>query len=158
VLELRGAGDVVGELGVIDGAPRSATAVALDDVDALTVHADTFNGLLRSRAGIAHQLLRTVVARLRQASARQLELGTIDVVGRVCNRLVELAATRGEWVANGVLVRSAISQHELADWAGVSRDGVVRALHDLRSRGWLETGRRRLVITDLAAVRRRAGS
>jgi CRP/FNR family cyclic AMP-dependent transcriptional regulator len=158
VLELRGPGDVVGELGVIDGEPRSASVVALDRVDALVFSAPAFNEMLRERAGIAHRLLLTIVGRLRQASARQLELGTIDVVGRVCNRLVELATTHGEPVSNGVLVRSAISQHELADWAGVSRDGVVRALHELRELGWVETGRRRVVVVNLAALRHRAGS
>ncbi|MDQ1519483.1 MAG: family transcriptional regulator, cyclic receptor protein, partial [Actinomycetota bacterium] len=107
VLELRRAGDVIGELGVIDGNARSASVVALDDVEALIVPADGFNALLQERASLAHRLLVTVVGRLRQASSRQLELGTIDVVGRVCNRLVELAVTHGEPIESGILVRSA---------------------------------------------------
>jgi CRP-like cAMP-binding protein len=158
VLELRGANEIVGELGVIDGRARSASVVALDAVEALAVPADALRRLLGERAGLANVLLGTVVRRLRQASSRQLELGTIDVVGRVCNRLLELATTLGEPVPTGVLVRSSISQHELADWAGVSRDGVVRALHELRDRGWVETGRRRIVITDPDALRERGGS
>jgi CRP/FNR family cyclic AMP-dependent transcriptional regulator len=158
VLELRGPGEVVGELGVIDGHPRSASVVALDRVDALVLSARAFHEVLREHADIAHRLLVTIVGRLRQASSRQLELGTIDVVGRVCNRLVELAMTHGEPVANGILVRSAISQHELADWVGVSRDGVVRALRELRELGWVETGRRRVVVVNLGALRQRAGS
>jgi CRP-like cAMP-binding protein len=156
VLELRGAGEVVGELGAIDGHTRSASAVALGEVEALVVPADRFNALLRERAGLAHRLLVTVVARVREAASRQLELGTSDVVGRVCRRLAELAASHGAAIEGGVLVRGTVSQQELADWAGVSRDGVVRALHELRDLGWVETGRQRLLIRNLDAVSRRA--
>jgi CRP-like cAMP-binding protein len=156
VLELRGAGEVVGELGAIDGRSRSASVVALGEVEALVAPADRFNALLQERAGLAHRLLVTVVARVREAASRQLELGTADVVGRVCRRLAELAVSHGETIEGGVLVRGAVSQQELADWAGVSRDGVVRALGELRALGWLETGRQRLVIRNLDAVSRRS--
>ena len=142
VLELRGAGEVVGELGAIDGQTRSASAVALGEVEALVV--------------LAHQLLVTEVARLREAAGRQLELGTADVVGRVCRRLAELAASHGVPMDGGVLVRGAISQQDLADWSGISRDGVVRALGELRRLGWLDTGRQRVLIRDLDAITRRA--
>jgi CRP/FNR family transcriptional regulator, cyclic AMP receptor protein len=156
VLELRGAGEVVGELGAIDGQTRSASAVALGEVEALVVPADVFNALLRERGGLAHQLLVTEVARLREAAGRQLELGTADVVGRVCRRLAELAASHGVPMDGGVLVRGAISQQDLADWSGISRDGVVRALGELRRLGWLDTGRQRVLIRDLDAITRRA--
>jgi CRP-like cAMP-binding protein len=155
VLELRGAGEVVGELGAIDGQSRSASAVALGEVEALVLPVDRFTALLRERVGLAHRLLVTVVARVREAAGRQLELGTADVVGRVCRRLAELAASHGSEVDGGILVRDAVSQQELADWSGVSRDGVVRALQELRQLGWVETGRQRLLIRDLQSVRRR---
>lgn len=158
LLELRSAGDVLGELGAIDGAPRSATVVALGEVEALAVPADRFDRLLRERAGLAHAVLTTVVQRLRRSSARQLEFGTLDVVGRVCARIAELAATHGEPGEGGVVVRRSISQQDLADWAAVSRDGVVRALAELRSNGWVETGRRRIVVRQLELVCLRAGS
>jgi CRP/FNR family cyclic AMP-dependent transcriptional regulator len=154
VLELRGPGDLVGELGAIDRLPRSADVVALSDVEVVILPADRFNHLVQERSGLARGLLVTVVARLREASARQLELGTVDVVARVCRRLVELAAG-GTGVEGGVLVLSDISQQDLADWAGVSRDGVVRAFHELRRLGWLETGRRRFLIRDLDAIKHR---
>jgi CRP/FNR family cyclic AMP-dependent transcriptional regulator len=156
VLELRGAGDVVGELGAIDGQTRSASAVALGEVEALVLRVERFNTLLRERVGLAHRLLVTEVARLREASGRQLELGTADVVGRVCRRLAELATSHGVQMDDGVLVRGAISQQELADWSGISRDGVVRALGELRRLGWVDTGRQRLLIRDLDAITRRA--
>lgn len=154
MLELRGPGDPVGELGAIDKQPRSANVVAVGDVEVVVLPADRFDALVQTRSALAHRLLVTVVGRLREASARQLELGTVDVVARVCRRLAELAAL-GTSVDGGTLVRAELSQQDLADWAGISRDGVVRALHELRTRGWLETGRRRLMIRDLDAIRRR---
>jgi CRP-like cAMP-binding protein len=156
VLELRGAGDVVGELGAIDGQTRSASAVALGEVEALVLPVDRFNALLRERVGLSHRLLVTVVARVREAAGRQLELGTADVVGRVCRRLAELANSHGVRSDDGVLIRGAISQQQLADWSGISREGVVRALGELRRLGWVDTGRQRLLIRDLDAITRRA--
>jgi CRP-like cAMP-binding protein len=122
MLELRGPGEVLGEMSVVDGEPQSANAVALDDVEVLAIPADRFDRLRQTRVGVANALLGVVVRRLRQASGRQLELGTEDVLRRVCRRLVELATTHGEATRSGVLVR-ALSQQDLADWAGVSRDG-----------------------------------
>ena len=104
MLELRGAGEVVGELGAIDGQTRSASVIALGEVEALVLPVERFNALLRERVGLAHRLLVTVVARVREASGRQLELGTADVVGRVCRRLAELAKSHGVRADDGVLV------------------------------------------------------
>jgi CRP/FNR family cyclic AMP-dependent transcriptional regulator len=157
MLELRGAGDVLGEMSLVDGQPQSANAVALGEVDALVVASDRINRLRAERASIANALLAVAVRRLRQASARQHELGTVDVVSRVCRRLAELAAIHGEQTGAGVVVR-ALSQQELADWAGASRDGVVRALHELRNEGLLESGRGRIVIKNLGAISDRAGT
>ncbi len=158
LLELRGPGDVLGDLGAIDDQPRSAGAIALGDVEALIVPIDRFRLLLGERPAISRALLATLAERLRESSGRQLELGAVDVVGRVCLRLLELAASHGEAVEGGMLVHDAISQQELADWSGVSRDGVVRALHELRAAGAVETGRQRVLIRDLGLLRSRAGA
>lgn len=158
LLDLRGPGDVLGELGAIDDQPRSAGAVAIGDVEALVVPVDSFRRLIGERPAISRALLATLAERLRESSGRQLELGAVDVVGRVCLRLLELAASHGEAVAEGMLVHDAISQQELADWSGVSRDGVVRALQELRAAGAVETGRQRVLIRDLALLRSRAGA
>jgi CRP-like cAMP-binding protein len=155
VLELRGTGEVIGELGAIDDEPRSASVVALDDVVLFVLDADRFRHLLRERAGIGHAVIVTVTRRLREAAARQLEFGSSDGLRRVCRRVAELAASHGVETEDGVLIDHAMSQQELADWAGVSRDGVVRALTELRRMGWIETGRQRLVVRRLDDVRQR---
>jgi CRP/FNR family transcriptional regulator, cyclic AMP receptor protein len=152
LIELRGAGDIVGEMGAIDGLPRSAAVVTLLDTDALVLSSDAFRTLLRERPALAEQLERVLVTRLRQASFRQLELATVEVVGRVGRRLLELAEASGERTDDGVLVRG-MSQHELASWVGASRDSVVRALSVLREGGLVESGRGRILLRDAAALR-----
>ncbi len=158
VLELRGGGEIVGELGAIDGEPRSASVVALDAVEVQAIPAAAFAALVRSSSGLSTVLIATLVQRLRASAGRQLELGSTDSLGRVCQRLAELAESHGETTPDGVLVLRAISQQELADWCGISRDGVVRALTELRRLGWVETGRQRLLLRDLDMLRERAGT
>jgi CRP-like cAMP-binding protein len=157
MLELRGPGDVLGEMSVVDGRAQSATATAVRDVHALALTTDDFRALLDTRPAVAGSLLWVLVDRLRQASSRQLELGTVEAMGRVCRRLAELADMHGEPTADGVLIRSSLSQQDLANWSGVSRDGVVRTLHELRDLRLIDSGRGRILILDLDAVRRRAG-
>jgi CRP-like cAMP-binding protein len=158
VLELRGPGEVMGDLGAIDGEPRSASAVALDRVELIVLSASTFLELTRSNPGIAHATMTTLVRRLRESSNRQLEMGSTDVVGRVCARLNQLRSSHGRETPDGVLLERSISQQELADWCSSSRDSVVRALGELRQLGWIATGRQRVLVIEPDRVRQRAES
>jgi CRP/FNR family cyclic AMP-dependent transcriptional regulator len=155
LVELRRRGDVIGELGALSGAVRLASAATITRVTAIGVTSNNFERLRAEHAGIAERVLFTVVARLRVATERQLELGTVDAVGRVCRRISELAIAAGT-NNEGMKVVRHVSQQDLANWAGVSRDGVVRALQDLRNRGWVQTGRQRIEVLDLEAISRRA--
>lgn len=162
LIELRGPGDLLGEQGVIDRVVRSASIVALTDLTVLRVPADRFRELLRTEAPITNAVLETVVARLRRASLRQLELSTSDGVSRVCARLGELGERFGRPVAAGpadsagIVIDAPMSQQELADWVGLSRDGVVRALGVLRREGLVTTSRQQFVLVDATEIRRRA--
>jgi CRP-like cAMP-binding protein len=156
VLELRGPGEVVGDLGAIDGEPRSAGAIALDRVELIVVSAATFIDLTKSHPGLSQAMMTTLVRRLREASGRQLEAGSSDVVGRVCARLAQLCTSHGQKGDDGVLLDRAISQQELADWCGSSRDSVVRALGELRELGWIATGRQKVLVVQPDRVRERA--
>lgn len=154
ILDLRGSGDVLGELAAVDGSPRSATGTFLTSGRALHLTGTAFNALIDSEPSIAAATLRTVAHRLRDASDRQLEFGTADAMSRVCARLVQLTEGLAAQPDGSIQLNSPLSQQELADWAGVSRDAVVRALKTARDLGWLETGRQAFVIKDLAELRR----
>jgi CRP/FNR family transcriptional regulator, cyclic AMP receptor protein len=156
ILAFPGPGDLLGDLSAIDGQPRSATVRALEDVEALVLPGGGFRALLERRPRLALLLLRTTIARLREADRQRVDYAVHDVVGRVARRLVELCDRFGAEREGGVDTGLAITQDELAAWAGSSREAVAKAMGLLRSLGWVQTERRRVVVRDLAALRRYA--
>lgn len=156
IVAVRGPGDLLGELSAFDGAPRSATVTTLEPVEALLLAGSAFAALLERRPRLALVILRLVAARLRYADAQQAEFATHDVVGRVARRLLEIGERFGSAQDGRIEVALPLSQEELANWTGASREAVSRALQQLRSLKILETGRRRIVILDPEALRRRA--
>jgi CRP-like cAMP-binding protein len=158
VLAFHGPGELVGELAALDQGVRSASMVALEPVDVLALAPDEFRAFLDARPGAALALVRTLGDRLRDADARLMEFATVDTLGRVAIRLVELCDRFGEPAGEHVDVALPISQEELAGWACASLESVARALQTMRSLGWIETRRRAIRVLDLAAVRRAATS
>jgi CRP-like cAMP-binding protein len=156
LLAVRGPGELLGELSAIDGEPRSATASALEQVDVLSVPAEDFRAFLEMRPRVTVSLMQMLSRKLRDADRKRIEFGAHDTVGRVCHRLVELAERFGEESSRGVRITLPLSQQELAGWTGASREAVSKALHQLRSRGYIETARRGITVLDMSALRRRA--
>ncbi|MEA2647210.1 MAG: family transcriptional regulator, cyclic receptor protein [Chloroflexota bacterium] len=156
VLAVRGKGDLVGEQGFLDGAPRSATATAMDPVDAVVIPATEFTDFIEHHPGIALVLLRMLSRRLRDADSKRAEFAAFDTVGRVASRLVEMAARFGEDAEAGIKINLPLTQEELAGWTGSSREAVSKALGSLRSLGWIETHRRGITIVDLRGLKSRA--
>jgi len=156
LLSIRDPGDVLGELAFIDGEPRSATVTALEAVDVLVMPGGVFRTHLETTPRVAVVLLEIVARRFREATVKRLQFGASDTMARLAARIVELAERYGEPGADGVVVRSPISQEELAGWTGASRAGVAQALQSMRELGWIRTERRRLIVTDAAALRARA--
>jgi len=156
VLGLRGPGDVIGELSSLDGEPRSATALAVGEVAAIVAPASVLTRALRD-ADIANELIRVLAVRLRDADRKRLEFASLDTLGRVAWRLLELGEQFGEAGADGITVELPLSQEQLASWCGASREATVKALAALRTLGCVTTGRRTLHILDVEALRRHAG-
>jgi CRP-like cAMP-binding protein len=126
-------------------------------VEVLLLPGSAFAALLDRRPRIALVILRMVAGRLRDADAGQARLGTHDVVGRVSQRVVELADRFGDAEADGrIEIALPLSQEELAAWAGASREAVSKALQVLRSLRIVETGRRHITVLEIDALRRRA--
>lgn len=156
VLAVRGPGELLGELSAIDGEPLSASASALEPVEVLSVPAEDFRTFLGMRPKVAMTMLQAVSRKLRDADRKRIEFGAHDTVGRVCHRLVELAERFGERSGDALRISLPLSQQELAGWTGASREAVSKALHQLRSRGYIETARRGITVLDLAALQKRA--
>jgi CRP-like cAMP-binding protein len=155
VLGLRGRGEIIGELSALDGAQRSATAVAVDDVAAIVATGSVLTRALED-ADAARELIRVLAGRLRDADRKRLEFAALDALGRIAWRLLELSEQFGEDSPDGIVVDLPLSQEQLASWCGASRESTVKALASLRSLGCVSTGRRNLVIRDVEALRRHA--
>ena len=156
ILDVLGAGDVLGDLSVVDGGERSATATTMRVTETASLDALAFGRFLAEHQQAKDVLLRDVVRRLREASRRQVESGALDGVGRVCRRLVELSDRFGRPRGTHTMIDGPLSQSDIAAWAGLSREAVVKALQTLRTLGWIRTDGRTLVVVDGAAVRLRA--
>jgi CRP-like cAMP-binding protein len=150
VFDVLSPGDVVGELAALDGGARSASVVALNDVEVLSVSASAFRAALDAHRELEKALLIEVIRRLRASDRRQLEFGS-DALGRVCARIVELADRSG-----GPIVELPVNQTDLAAWTAQSREAVVKALAALRRLGWIQTEGRRVHLLDLERIRERA--
>jgi CRP/FNR family transcriptional regulator, cyclic AMP receptor protein len=156
VLGICGPGELIGELSALDGEPRSASAIALDQVAAIVAPRSMLTRALAD-AATANELIRVLAVRLRDSDHKRLEFAALDTLGRVAWRLLELARQFGEDSEDGIAVELPLSQEQLASWCGASREATVKALAALRTLGCVTTGRRTLRILDLEALRRHAG-
>jgi CRP/FNR family transcriptional regulator, cyclic AMP receptor protein len=160
VLALRGPGELIGEMAALGGQRRTASAIAVDVVEAGFLHGDELRAFLRDHPNAALVLIRMLVRRLAEADRDRVDLATRDSVGRVAKRLVELAADHGVPSAGGVgaiRIELSLSQDELARWTGATRETVSRALRLMRQLGWVATDHRTITVLDPAALRERSG-
>jgi CRP/FNR family cyclic AMP-dependent transcriptional regulator len=157
LLEVRGSGEVVGEMALIDNSPRSASASSLTTpTEVLVLSVRDFRELVDSDPDFTRALLDEMVRKVRDATFHQLELALDDVQGRVARRLLDLDRRFGRMRAGIVRVKSPITQQEIADWAGVSRQAVVKELSALREQGIVETTGSVMTILDRDALVERA--
>ena len=152
MLGIRGSGEIIGEMSTVDGEARSATAVAIGDVDATVSSSATLTRALEDAAA-ARGLVLILAARLRDADRTRIQFATLDTLGRVADRLLELSERFGQDTGDGIVVELPLSQEQLASWCGASRESTVKALSTLRSLNCITTGRQSLVIHDLTALR-----
>ena len=147
VLALRGPGDLLGEFSALDGRPRSASVLALTDVQGWVVPAADFVAHLSVDPKASLALLRLVVSRLREADLRRLEFGSLDTISRIASLLCALAEQHGSasWIR--------LTQSELGESAAASREATVKAVARLRTAGLIETGRGRIRVVRAAELR-----
>jgi len=156
VLNVRGPGELLGEMSILDHAPRSAAAVAVGDVTALVAPAGAIARVIATDADAANDVVRVLLERLRQSDVQRLEFTVFTTVTRVARRLLALAESFGEPASDGIRVDLPLSQEELASWCGSSREATAKALRTLREVGAITTARRTVTVTDEAELCRQA--
>jgi CRP/FNR family transcriptional regulator, cyclic AMP receptor protein len=153
VLALRDAGDLIGEQASVDGRRRSATIYSLTEVETLLVPAARFGAFQSSRPMVDRAVKRTLSTRLREADQTRAEVGADRVAQRLALLLLRLARRYGKKEGDDVvLIQLPLSQDDLAGLVLASKRTVGRILEQWRHRGWVRTGRLRVVITDLSAL------
>ncbi|NED99213.1 Crp/Fnr family transcriptional regulator [Phytoactinopolyspora halotolerans] len=156
LLALLGPGQMFGELSLFDPGPRSATATAVTETSLLALgHADLVP-LLTGRPEVARGLLLQLASRLRTSNDTLADLVFSDVPGRVAKRLLDLSNRFGVPSDEGIRVSHDLTQEELAQLVGASRETVNKALADFVGRGWIRLEQRSVVLLDVERIRRRA--
>lgn len=156
LLAVLGPGEIVGELSVYDPGPRTATATVLAPSTFLELEHSKFLDLLQQHPGLSRQLLRSLAQRLRKTNAALADLVFSDVPGRVAKALLDLAARFGRPVGAGIRVPHDLTQEELAQLVGASRETVNKSLAEFSTRGWIQLDGRAVVLLDLQRLEKRA--
>jgi len=149
-------GEMFVELSLFDPGPRSATVTAVTDSAFLSLSHEDLLKWLEGRPAVAHGLLAQLAGRLRKTNEVVADLVFSDVPGRVAKALLDLSARFGRTADDGVHVHHDLTQEELAQLVGASRETVNKALADFVSRGWLRLEPRSVVILDLERLSHRA--
>ncbi|ACU77716.1 transcriptional regulator, Crp/Fnr family [Catenulispora acidiphila DSM 44928] len=151
-----GPGEMFGELSLFDPGPRSAGATALVDSTLLGLSSDELTPWLATRPDVARALLRAIARRLRRTNDSMSDLVFSDVPGRVAKALLDLSARFGTPAEDGIHVAHDMTQEELAQLVGASRETVNKALADFAGRGWLRLEARAVVLTNVERLSQRS--
>ncbi|GGC08292.1 Crp/Fnr family transcriptional regulator [Cellulomonas carbonis] len=156
LLAVLGPGEMFGELSLFDPGPRTATATAVSDTNLYELGHDELISWLERYPPVAKHLLHALARRLRRTNEALADLVFSDVPGRVAKALLDLARRFGERTDDGVKVAHDLTQEELAQLVGASRETVNKALADFTTRRWVRRDGRAIVLLDLERLERRA--
>jgi len=148
---------VFGEVALLDGGPRSATAEAVEPAILVVVTREELIRLLRSDTQVVDAVLQSLGALIRRADLLATELVFLDLPGRLARRLLELAELPGHSGNEGRPRTRRVTQTELANMVGGSRQSVNIALRSLEKRGYIRLVGWQIELLDPAELRRRAG-
>ena len=156
LLAILGPGEMLGELSLFDPGARTATATAVAGTDLVGLSHPELSEFVSTRPEVAMKLLGAIARRLRRTNEALGDLVFTDVPGRVAKALIDLASRFGRPVEEGTLVAHDLTQEELAQLVGASRETVNKALADFASRGWVKLEARAVTILDTERLQRRA--
>ncbi|MFW2404438.1 MAG: Crp/Fnr family transcriptional regulator [Gammaproteobacteria bacterium] len=145
-LNLQEPGTLFGEIALLDGQPRTANATTAAKSELVVIQRNHFHELLKREPTLTIQLLELVCERIRWTSSMAEDSALLPVPARLAKRLLTMSRLSGKAHAHGVELR--ISQAELANFLGVSRQIVNQYLQQWKRSGAVELGRGRIVVTD----------
>ncbi|MGV0781564.1 Crp/Fnr family transcriptional regulator [Mycolicibacterium peregrinum] len=156
LITLMGPSDMFGELAIFDPGPRTSTVTALTEVKAVVMSRSVLRSWIADRPEIAEQLLRVLARRLRRTNDNLSDLIFTDVPGRVAKQLLYLAQRFGSRDGTALRVDHELTQEEIAQLVGSSRETVNKALSDFAQRGWIRVQGRSILIDNAERLAKRA--
>lgn len=144
-------GDAFGEIALLDGRPRTATASATSPAELIIITRDHFLDLLKSEPRLATHVIQLLCERIRWTSGLAEESALLSVPERLARRLLSLGELHGHAVSDGVQLN--VSQEEVARFLGLSRQAVNQHLQHWKARGWITLGRGKIIVVDEGALR-----
>ena len=156
LLSVHGPGEMFGELSLFDPIPRTSSATAVTSAQLAGLTHDDMRAWLSNRPEVAMHLLQALAQRLRRINDVKADLVFTDVPGRVAKALLDLAERFGVQTPEGMQVNHDLTQEELAQLVGASRETVNKALADFTARGWIQLAAKSVLVTDTDRLRKRA--
>lgn len=143
-----GPGEMFGEESVFDPGPRSSRAIAITDVEAISLHRAGLIPVLTARPEMAQRFLRIIARRIRSTSSNITDTVYADVAARVAKHLLGLAQRFGVQDNGAMRVPMDLTQEQFAHLVGSSRESVNKVLCSFAARGWIAVGRDTILIRE----------
>ncbi len=156
LLTIMGPSDMFGELSIFDPGSRTSSATTITEVRAVPMEREMVRAWIADRPEIAEKLLRVLARRLRRTNHDLADLIFTDVPGRVAKQLLRLAQRFGTQDGDVLRVSHDLTQEEIAQLVGASRETVNKALSDFAHRGWIRLEGKCVLIRDSEHLSRRA--
>lgn len=156
LLTLLGALDMFGAISIFDPGPRTSTATAVTDVTVVAIESAVMRGWVADHAEIGERLLRVLARRLRRADQDMSDLIFADAAGRAASHLLRLARQFGVRGNGGIRVDHGLTQEEIGQLIGTTRETVNVILNDFTQRGWVRLSHKSILIIDSERLIRRA--
>jgi CRP/FNR family cyclic AMP-dependent transcriptional regulator len=137
ILSILAAGDFFGEMALFDNEPRSATVIAIEPLEVVSIWRSDFLHILTENFSITQKVLGELSKRLRNASNRIESLATMDVYGRLARFFLDLARQSGKVLDNDYVAVIRPTHQAIANMIGTSRETVSRLIHDLMKQNLL---------------------
>lgn len=153
LLAILGAGDFFGELALLDDAPRSATAEALQSTQTVTLHRDEFIHFLGENPEFAYHVLQTLARRIRHLNDQINDVFFLDLNGRLARALLNLSYRHGRKTGEGTVIDIALTQTDLAEMTGATRVSINKTLGRFRRAKWVDVKGRQITVLDERSLR-----
>jgi CRP-like cAMP-binding protein len=154
ILALLGRGDAFGELALLDGEPRSTDAVSRDESDLLRLNQEDFRRFLSERPQVAMALLAVLSRMVRRVTQLVHDSAFLDARARLARVLLDLARTQGQPAAEGGIVIPRLTQVELANLCGVTRESANKWLSFYKREGLLTVEGGQITLVNPERLRR----